>query len=396
MAYTPLMDLFHQHTFKAARTERERRVMSVYRTKLRQAERFVLDDEAVKLICHLSSEHKKFDGWAFLARLPFDTMWVEFNLHTKVAEFEKMGTLKEPFREREVSPVIGYLFYRDQPNDKMSCSWVCHQVCVLEDGGPVLGALDYVFDPEGSAISPMRGSKFWHSPTLSLIPDFPRAQGQDPVTKKLFTFDPEYLLCGDFIAVHNEDGEGAWHDLTVPDWFIPRCAIIEDPWWVQKFSTPPRTMKRLRETEVSECKELAGTVRWIVAMLAAFNALPRDLKPVATRPGRKAVGMNSVPYFQHRNLTIKLPRDNRVVWAARQMDRIARNSKRPWHRVSGHWRVVDRGRQIGHICRHLPVEVDHGLGLCERCEMLIRWIPNHTRGDSNIGIIEHDTYRVEA
>jgi hypothetical protein len=44
----------------------------------------------------------------------------------------------------------------------------------------------------------------------------------------------------------------------------------------------------------------------------------------------------------------------------------------------------------------MPTIVEHGLGMCENCEMLIRWIKVHKRGDPELGMVEHDLYEVTA
>src|SRR5262249_33787458 len=148
----------------------------------------------------------------------------------------------------------------------------------------------------------------------------------------------------------------------------------------------------LKQLALIEARELSGVLRWIVCLLACINELPRDVRPVATRPGKRPVGLHMLPYLRHSNLSLRLPRDNRVVWAPRQLDKSFRNAQRAQHGVMGHWRVIERGKST-HICRHLPTMVEEGVGICERCEMLVRWIDAHTRGDPALGIVEH-TYDV--
>ena len=112
------------------------------------------------------------------------------------------------------------------------------------------------------------------------------------------------------------------------------------------------------------------------------------------------MGANIVPYLEHHNLSITLPRDNRIRYAALMLERSGRNAKRKWHRVIGHWRVIDPGRnKAGMWCKHAPALIDNDdphLAICEKCEMLIRWIPQHTRGDPEIGMVDHPTYTVTA
>jgi hypothetical protein len=359
-------------------------VLARHRANLRNAERFVLDDEAVRLVCHLSHERDRLSNWAFLARLPHSPMWVEFNLHTKVDEWQKMGTLQVPFDPEQVSPVVGYLLYKD---GNSASRWICHEFCDL-NGTPYPGLLAYVFDPEGDGM--VAGSATWGSPTLSRRVGFPRVPGtisfDDGSANAETTIDPEYVLCGVFKSA----GSRGDPRIVSPDWFVQRASAIVEPFWD---ATKPDL---LNEIVLKEVREQAGIMRWLMTMLAAINALPRDVHPVATRTGRRAVGMRELPYLRHSNLAIRLPRDNRVVWARRSLDRDAKAARRlAWHPVMSHWRVIERGKST-HLCRHEPTMVEEGVGLCTRCEMMIRWIevPNG-RGDPSIGVVEH-VHRVAA
>lgn len=415
---TPVMDRVHAFLFsKKLGTRRfgpdTLRVMAKHRTQLRRAEKFVLDDDSVRLICHLSHEKARLEAWSFLARLPFEVCWLEFNLHAKVDEFNKMGGLSKPFNPDEVSPSVGYLLYRDDAGAQ-SPRWVVTQF--YEVAGETLpGLLSYVFDPEGGDYAPVRGSTYWRSPTLSLIPGFPKL----PIVADIAaleistTCDAEILATGDMRLAwqdadeNNElgivipagtpyetaaDGRMIFHAddkdiITGGDWARSRMAIIPEPWW-QSFRKPTVA------TLATEVREEMGHIRYIVTMLAALNSIPRDVKEAQTLTGKRHIGGNILPYFQHRTVTLRVPNDDRIVWARKRIDSEFRNAPRPWHRVKGHWRIIERGKAPSHICRHQPTMVESGVGMCEKCQLMIRWINDHTRGDPELGIVEH-TYSVK-
>lgn len=386
------------------------RVMARYRTELRRAEKFVVDDDTVRLICHLSHEKQRLEAWSFLARLPFDVCWFEFNLHAKVSEFHKMGRLSKPFNPEEVSPNVGYLFYRDDAGS-VSPRWVVTQF--YEVAGETLpGLLSYVFDPNGSDYDPVKGSTYWKSRTLSAIPGFPRL----PVVANIgavniaTTCDAEILATGDMhLAWQNPDGEGViipkgteyetdkdgnmiFHADNVSvvrggEWAHSRMAVIPDPWW-QSFRQPSH------HTLATEVREEMGHIRYLVTMLAAINSIPREIKQAQTIPGRRTIGGNVLPYFQHRTVTLRVPNDNRVVWARKRLDTEFKNAPVPYQRVRGHWRIIDPGRSaLLHVCRHEPALVENNHGICGKCEMLITWVKDHQRGSPEFGIVEH-TYKV--
>lgn len=428
MAKTPapsLADEVHKWTFES-RGQATNAVAARYRAALRQAQRFVIDDEAVRLVCQLSHDtHKVMEGRSFLARLPYNNLWIEFDLHTKVKEFERMGTLRQKFDPNEVSPEMGLLFYLDGSDTRTR--WVCHQFVRNTRGMHLdkewvgVDPLAFVYDPEGSPLQPLRGSVMWKAPTLSLRPGFPKIPfrvqkkpdgevedsahfGDKP--NKVLTLPGKMLTphcpeCATPVEIFELDQgvdpeisviglyEVTEHGIKGPDWLVNKTAVIVDP-WAEAFAT---NKERLEALALVECNELAGQFRWIMCLLAAINGLPKDIKPVVSS-GRQTVGMHILPYLQHNHLTINLPREDRIRRARVTLERQARNAKRPWHQVIGHWRIIDRGKPLpGYICRHIPAMVDSGLGICEKCEMLIRWIPQHERGDPNIGIVRH-TYDV--
>jgi hypothetical protein len=359
-----------------------------YRMKLRAAEKFAIDDEAVRLCCNLSHEQDQLDHWAILARLPYDTLWIEYSLHEKMREFSRMGSVRE-FVPEQVSPRLGVLLYRDRQDTP---AWVAHQF--YEFRGDILPSpVALIYDPEGEAHAPVRGSLTWRQPTLSLVPDFPkipydqRGRGSNQLERSGMV-TPEAVVCGDFEP--SDSGPRA------RPWSIHRTAVITDPWWHARSDMPDKAKLRLIAAEVVET---AGALRWLVTFLATLNALPREIHEVIPKRGKRQVGANMLPYFQHRTVTLQIPKANAVVWARGHMASSAshgRNAPRPWHQVRGHWRLAEyRKDRSGIICHHEPELVENGLAVCSKCELLVRWVDSFHRGSAETGMIEHD-YRITA
>ena len=266
-------------------------------------------------------------------------------------------------------PVVGYLLFRD--SDGPSPVWIAHEFYQSPSTGePYVGMLAYVFDPEGDTMWPVRGSRYWRAPTLSLRKGFPRMPVEitgprhhdKPITIKADAA-PEIALCGIFQPSEEieikEAGDitALTEAVTAPPWFVNRGAVIVDPWWdhyyAERWKTDADRVNRLLMHEINECR---GVMKFIIALLAAINGLPRDVRPILTKPGKRPVGMNMLPYLGHSHLKIELPRDNRVVWARQTMDHTAHARGRREHYVLGHWRVVEgEARQI-----HLPPHADDG------------------------------------
>jgi hypothetical protein len=390
-----------------------------YRQKLRQAQRFVLDDDSTRLCCSLSHEQDRLEGWSFLARLPHDPMWIEYNLHAKVREMERLGALTLPFDPEVVSPRIGYLLYREDPKSD-SPRWIAH--CFCEDSESDRGYLAYttwMFDPEGDPRTPLRGSTLWGLPTLSLRPGFPKVQvtmqTQDNNGVKLRCMaDPEIIVSGlyrwnkDLMEVcsdgktlgipvkFRDDGtfDATGTDaISGPEWLMPKMAVLVDPWW-EAFAAKHMKKADLTKAVLKQCQEERGAFRYLMTLLASINGLPKHVKPINPSKVRRTIGINAVPYFSHNNLTITIPGEERVVRAKTILDKETRNAikHRRWHMVRGHWRVIEFSKRT-YLCRHTPTMVEHGLGICTRCELLVRWIDAHERGDQALGVVDH-TYNV--
>jgi len=419
------LDKVHEWTFNRHGPNRplSREVMAVQarlRGKLREAQRFILDDEAVEVTAGLSREFERLEAWSFLARLPYDCMWLQFNLHHKVEALRALDDRMLPLDRENVSPLIGYLLFRDTDGD--SPVWIAHEFYQTSEGEPFIGMLAYVFDPEGDPMWPVRGSKYWRSPTLSLRKGFPRlpvflemptktGEGEESTIPFECPADPEIALCGVFEPKGTPDEDGKVRfDFTIdddgghiqndlvgaPSWFLNRAAVIVDPWWDHYFAPRWRNeedTKKANDFLMFQINECRGAMKFLITLLAAINGLPRDIRPIVTRSGKRPVGMNMLPYLGHSHLRIELPRDNRVVYARNTLDGNEAVQHRRNHPVIGHWRVVERGKKITHLCRHMPTMVENGLGMCEICEMLIRWIKPHRSGRGE-GFVDHEHYEV--
>jgi hypothetical protein len=209
--------------------------------------------------------------------------------------------------------------------------------------------------------------------------------GWPPVGAKV---DAEVVIFGD--AQLNKGGVGR-------SWSKHRGAVVLEPFWTHLL---PGNREQQRGIVYREVLEHAGIMRWLITLLGTINAVPKEMKQAQTRQGKRQVGANILPYFQHRTISIRVPRDNHVQWVRRHVQTTFRNQPRPWHSVKGHWRIVEPGKAAvcGRLrgrtfCRHEPTMVERDHAMCSRCEMIIKWIKNHNRGDPNVGIVSH-TYKV--
>lgn len=363
-------------------------VVRAQRQRLKLAQRFVLDDDAVRLIVNLQLEHTSIakvdalikatpirEDWLALARLPHNVMWIEFNSQVEGIAARDAG-LKEIDLDKWVERT-GYLIFKD--GEQTATRWVCHEFySAKEDDGRILvhpGAIAYVFDPEGDDRSPLRGSHLWKSPTLSLRSGLPTGLvGETPV-------DHELLVTG----MLNIDDDGS---------VVGRVAVIAEPWYDAhvEIATNAEGLNKLISTKTDEGHHQFAR---LITMLAVINGLPHEVRLRAPNPGKRTVGMHQLSYLSWSTISIAIPPEDQLITARKLLDKAGREARRlRRHTVRGHWRVVDR-KPVTHLCRHMPIMVENGEAMCERCERLVRWIDAHERGDETLGVVEHD-YKVTA
>lgn len=134
----------------------------------------------------------------------------------------------------------------------------------------------------------------------------------------------------------------------------------------------------------------------IVIILALLAEAPNIKESVKPKEGFRYKGMYKLPYFSHSIIRLKLPKKKPVRYVMRLIDKASDNARKlRAHTVRGHFRQIERGKPLPYPCKHEPVMVENGLGMCKKCERMIRWVPSHTRGDSSIGWVYHD-YRIES
>jgi hypothetical protein len=372
-------------------------VLRRFRMMLRHAQRFVLDDDAVRIACALSLNRRRLDLWSVLARLPYDAVWIEFDLQTKLKEWERYGTLLSPLDHHADARKCGYLMHRDVGS---STRWIAQEyssvspdviplpASVAKPGDILALPSAFVFDPNGDELNPVTGSTTWKSLTLSAqgFPTVPMhiTSRHEHIHRYSHEASIEQAFAGD-VRVVNEDPL----EIVPGPWTQHKVGIIPSPAWTHM------TKKRLWGNIAADAKERIGVLRWLVTALAMINDVPKTTKLIKGRPGRMVARMHSLNYFDHHIVSINVPKGSGVRYAERALNRQAVQAHRKRHSVRGHWRVIEYGKRFPVLCTHEPVEIDGDYALCQRCERLIRWIPNHHRGDARLGFVKHD-YLVEA
>jgi hypothetical protein len=391
----PLMDEVHDFTYRNKFGGKKmgpdfERACARIRQALRRAQRFVIDDDMVRLCCHLAHNRPKHAAWSMLARLPYDTVWLEFSLHEKVREFERMGHLSSPFNPENVSPRVGYLLQKDLDSNSR---WIAQEFVLhnaAEKERVYTQPCVMVFDPEGSPLRPVTGSTLLNQITLSKRV---AEVGGKPTTVTMTRpsgevienqLDVEFLLIGTF------DYDEEHQQPTAPAWAQYKVGAVVDPLWLSAYRGG---LAKFTETMSLDISERTGVLRYLMVLLATINDAPTTLKTLKGREATRQVKAHNLKYFDHTVVTLSVPKTRALQFTQRKLDEAAVHAHKANHSVRGHWRVIEYGYRTQILCRHEPLVVENGYGLCERCERKIKWIDDHRRGDVRLGIIDHG-YRV--
>jgi hypothetical protein len=408
-ALFPMMDDVHRFLFKGWKGSKNNETFQFhlrrYREQLRRARRFVINDDMVRLTCHLAHEQPKIGTWAVLARLPYDTIWIELDLHTKVHEFESMGTLQHPFDPSQVSPRAGYLMQREPDSTR----WIATEFVYLskekeftwegfdknpnpwstDDAEIVPSPTVIVFDPEGTSFRQVTGSTILKSPTYSFMDDSIPLRCEIQVGNHLVEtmIDPEFALVGMYEPPETGVIPIDQVRAVPPAWAQFKVAAVPEPLWAAHYSDPKKH-KGLMRLVAHDMQERAGLLRYLICLLGSMNDAPTSHRDVKGRKGERTVGAHRLKYFDHSVVTINVPKSKALKFVSRELDKAATQAQRALHQVRGHYRVIEYGHRLPYVCRHVPLLMEDGVGFCERCERMIRWIDDHQRGDPRLGITE--------
>jgi len=386
MLTTPFMDDVHRATFGKQKHKNQSPTMARYRTLLRQAVRFQLDDDFIRLVAHASHERDHMETYAGMARLPFDTVWLEWDQLVMLREFEAMGSLNAVV-ESETFRMMGALITLDKPS---TTRWVATEFGDLRDRdvGIVPAMADLVFDPE-PGIETVTGSTYWRQPTISRIPGMPKLDfdfsGLTPAQSEEMSIPLEWAYYGAFTKEEErDDGLSLMYPAAI--------GATMNPWWLALPQFAARA-KGYVEHFRSDARERRGVLRHIITALALINSPPVEIMPAPKRTGTYAAGLARHEYLGHKMVRLRVP-----VQRAREIihHMLEERAKYARHAVRGHFRVIDSGRgKRVRPCGHRPMEVVDGIGTCEACGHRVRWIDWHERGDASIGYVVH-SYEVTA
>lgn len=391
--------------------------MAFIRMDLMKANRFVLDDDFVRVATEVSCRTNVMETLQRLqgSLLPYERTWIEFNPRVKVETSRRVLADSNPVDLAPIEQTVdrmGLLLRRGDDSTRWTATLFVPTRIMSRDVGP-----------GGTTISNAHGELAVVSPAAFLFDARGRDFLADPKMGRVWTFRQSVMDCPDVASMIQEDA-------AADDLFVEMEDILKAELWGFWSSRDPRTsctiLPEVLETHAAagvtpffrrmlglfdrskrkddlvhwldqyraEVREHTGLMRWLVGVLCILNEVPIEVREVRASPEgtrRPSVVSNSRRHFDHSVVTLKLPRVKNVYrYVARKMVGGIRKRR---HTVEEHWRTylskepcpIDEGLPVP--VRHHAWEVDHDAGyrLCRTCGSYGRLIHEHQRGDISLG-----------
>jgi hypothetical protein len=371
--------------------------LMAYRHAMRHANKFVLDNEFTEYATTISNSCTPAQLLARipLATLPYETTWIEFDLHVKVRTMRRYHGLNE-MPDGAVSPRMGMLLER--VDDMMSTITLVTE----NDGITHPNFTGYLFSTDERHL---RHNQMFHGLTpfdaayrmdiLNKMPVFKDVMG-DPDSADVM----KHVAHGSLWGYGNTEGvltspQDIVRHIRVPDFLMRHGQLAFSRFYdfievVER--TRQKSMGELSTLISREVAEFTGMMRWLVIVLAMLNEVPTRANFVKPTHSMRAGLTRRVPAFDFHRLTLRLPKTKAVPYLERKLRNVERRHKA--HKVQQHWRTYL------HVEHCLPDEHaweydnEHGYALCGKCMAFRRRIHEHVRGDPSLGWV-HKEYLIK-
>lgn len=336
-------------------------ITNQHQSEIQKATRMVMTDDLVRKVVNMApvtSPDQVFD-LCFIAQLPDDVVWIEFNLHAKVGESRILGIASGRLPGEAIDQFIdipnrcGALFTKNKTSPAI---WMCDMFFYSEDKGFLNKSMvSYVLDTSGSdpefkrIISPMQGP------------------------------DHDKIVLGSFgFSAYGK----AEHKLTDIAMAIP------DPEYANALGlTNPQKAYRFF---IDEVQENTGMLRFFVLTLALLNKGDPQ-KVYLPSPGRTLRNGKLRPLLDATQVTISVPNNKTIVQYVGGLVGLGNGRRLRLHGVRGHWRTVVPAKIE---CEHADMQhLSEHRHYCPTCEYQRTWVRSHERGDADLGTVKKE-YRL--
>jgi len=350
-----------------------------YRQAMRRASRFVLDDEFTRYATEVSShtEPEKLLYRLQFCTLPYQTTWLEFDLHVKVRTMRAIHGM--PGLPDNVPQRMGVLMERVDntlSTVTMVLSGSAHDVVAPNMTG-------YLFSLDERAVSR-------HYAYHGLVPFGTKDSDDSVITEQMHRVSRGsmwgYTVKGGPSGMI-ESGPDLVRSISLPGLLERHGSMAFTPFYdfVKLGMGRPRENADdpLSDALGSEMVEFAGMMRWLVCVLAMLNEVPTSAAHVQPTHTVRHGLTGRKPAMDYHRLTLRLPKTKPVPYIQRQLSPTGR--KRQAHEVCEHWRTYMQNNACRHEEHDWEYDYPGGYRLCGKCLSFSRLIHEHVRGDPSLG-----------
>jgi len=345
----------------------EKRCKQNLRETIRRAERFVLSDDFLRrAVVRGSGNVSQTLANADLARMPFDTLLVEYDDNVKHETQVGLGSTINTPVEGDMGRG-GFLFTR------WSTGWQATHLSSSEGSMPVW-PINCVLQSPGDAM-------------VDQLVD-----GRHPLGQQILASGWGYMAQTND---NNQLGFAMYRQL------MARGFAFLEPFLMLPLQRVAINMRNKGNHALNGAimtyapawaRENCGSLRLATAILASLNTVPTQ-RVHRTATGSFQHRLRNIPRLSVTNVSIDAkPGHEAAVYDRAFREEASRHNRR--HEVRGHWRDIERhGALVG--CAHEPGLVEGDYALCTKCTHLLRWIEHHERGDEKLGWVFHGEYNVK-
>lgn len=370
-------------------------ILNHYRQSLRQAHRFELDNEFTNYATEVSNNTKaeKLLYRLQFATLPYETTWIEFNLHVKVRAMRRfhghddlpsgvaarMGVLLKRIDETSATvEMVG-----ESIQDNVTCPCLHGYIYSLNER-------DWAFGRVVNGMTPFSLQKRRNDLLNKNDPMW--ADLNAPGAGEVIDAMQHGSLWGygKSSGVLEDTGD-AVKNLLVPPILLRHGELAFSPFYdffelagLNNFEI----MQRVSKTVSNEITEFTGMMRWIVTVLAMLNEVPIRTELAQPRHMVRAGLTRRLPAFDYHRVTLKLPKTKPVPYIERHLANVERKHRA--HMVREHWRTYLGEKPCAREEHTWEYDYENGYRLCGKCMTHSTLIHEHKRGDETLGWIHHE------
>jgi hypothetical protein len=371
-------------------------ILQSYRRDLRNAHRFVLDNDFVRYATEVSSitRPEKLLARLQYATLPYATTWIEFDLKTKVEVMRAVHNMdNSKFNWDDVADRLGLIIRRLSDTEA-----VVEMVCETHGNYGLIGTtICYFFSVReyGWSLRDGRGTgcePFMPPDAIDAVARYPGMTAEK--AEQLRRIGPASLwgYSGGGYGSTVIESMAQMKNLTLPS-FLARHGILGMGRMraiVGMLASPGReevVSDTIAHLLVQETTEFTGMMRWVVTILACLNEVPivsHHVQPEGTirtgLTGRR-------PKMDYHRVVLRVPKEKPVQYIERQL-RVG--TKRRAHEVRSHWRTYLHAEHCPRDEHPWEYDYAEGYRLCGKCMAYGRLIHEHVRGDPSLGWVRKD------